>query len=101
MTVFSRAGRPPLDQQVKSRLDQSLLRLHQAQEEDGRLGADTVENLLTAWQKKWSTRRDEISQRLQLIEKQLGRLDRAEKVPRLSVVGIPADATSATLAERC
>ncbi|MGE3316696.1 MAG: hypothetical protein AB7O26_16385 [Planctomycetaceae bacterium] len=80
----------------KSRLGQSLLRLHQTLEQ-GRAAEEGVETLLSSWQKKWSTRRDEIANRLELIEQQLDELGRPSTAgPRLSIVGVPIDADQMT-----
>ena len=81
---------------VKTRLEQSLLRWHYNLEQT-RQDAARVEGLLAAWQKKWSSRREQIFRRLTMIESQLEKLvESAEPVVRLSVVGIPADADERT-----
>lgn len=95
MTLSPRAGRPPFRIE-KSRLGQSLMRLHQTLEQ-GREAEEGVESLLSNWQKKWSARRDEISNRLELIEKQLDEMGRPmTSAPKLSIVGVPHDADQMT-----
>lgn len=84
----------PVFQIEKSRLGQSLLRLHHTLEM-GRAAEEGVAGLLNSWQKKWSARREEIANRLEMIEQQLDKMGRPtqfESGPRLSVVGIPFDA---------
>jgi hypothetical protein len=81
----------PAFQIEKSRLGQSLLRLHKTLEQ-GRIAEEGVESLLSSWQKKWSARRDEIANRLELIEQQLDEMGRPSPAgPRLSIVGVPSD----------
>ncbi len=91
MTSSPRAGRPSFVL-AKSRLGQSLLRLHNSLDQ-GRQEDEAVETLLTSWQKRWATRRDEIARRLEMIERQLDQMARAkEPAPRLSLAIVPADA---------
>jgi len=90
MTTPSRADQPTF-QVEHSRLGQSLLRLHRTLEQS-RTEQENVESLMKSWQARWSTRRDEIARRLELIESQLQQMGRsAPPAPRLSVVGAPAD----------
>ena len=91
MTSSPRAGRPPF-QIAKSRLGLSLLRLHHTLEK--RRGEEaSVETLLNSWQKRWSTRRDEIARRLETIEQQLEQMGRpSEPEPHLSLMVVHADA---------
>jgi hypothetical protein len=94
MTSSPRAGRPPF-QLATSRLGQSLLRLHHTLE-DSRDEEKSVETLLSSWQKRWSTRRDEIARRLETIERQLEQVGRlSQPAPRLSLVPGPVDLESA------
>ena len=91
MTSSPRAGRPPF-QIAKSRLGLSLLRLHQKLEKS-RGEEASVETLLNSWQKRWSTRRDEIARRLETIERQLEQMGRpSEPEPHLSLTVVHADA---------
>ena len=77
---------------VKSRLGQSLIRLHQNLEHNRQKETD-VENLFSMWQQKWSSRREQISRRLEMIESQLEQLtEQAGEVPQFAVVGVPPDA---------
>jgi hypothetical protein len=95
MTLSPRAARTPFRIE-KSRLGQSLMRLHQTLEQ-GRVAEDGVESLLSSWQKKWSARRDEIANRLELIEKQLDEMGRPmSSTPKLTVVGVPHDGDQMT-----
>lgn len=75
-----------------SRLDRTLLRLHGKARE-------TVEeeSLSAAWHQAWTTRRDRIARRLEMIETQLERLMRAAApLPHFPVVAHPPDADEMT-----
>jgi len=73
----------------KSRLGESLLRLHRRLEES-RDEQSEGENLFRIWQMKWFGRRDQISRRLELVESQLqGVPRRGTTTVRLSVFGAP------------
>jgi len=76
------------DRVTASRIAKSLHRL-QASREQTRQADSTAEKQFLAWQEKWSGRREQISQRLSLIDAQLERLvpntDRDR--PQFSVVG--------------
>jgi len=75
----------------KSRLGESLLRLHRRLEES-RDEESRGENLFRIWQMKWFGRRDQISRRLELVESQLQRVSQqGTTTVRLSVVGAPGD----------
>jgi hypothetical protein len=75
-----------------SHLGRSLLRLHrrmeQTREEEAR-----VETLFQHWEESWSSHRDELTRRLEMLEHQLAHLgEPAVPAPRLSVVRFPPDA---------
>ena len=79
---------------VKSRLGDSLVRLHRELERT-RQEECRCDNSFREWQAQWSKRRDLLSRRLQLIDDQLCKVaDGESETPRFSLVGIPADATS-------
>ena len=93
---LSHSERRLKSESVKTCLEQSLLRLHynleQTQQDEAR-----VKCLFAAWQKKWSSRREQIFRRLTMIESQLEKLaESAEPAVRLAVVGISADADEMT-----
>ena len=82
---------------ARSRLGQSLLRLHNHMQQNRQ--QETVETAYTAWRDSWSHCNDQLAWRLELIESKLDDLARrAESEPacRLSVVGVPADADEMT-----
>ena len=86
---------------VRSRLGESLIHIHFSLEQT-RQEEQRVDNLFLAWQEKWSSRRDQIVKRLELIETQLEELARKEtRPPRLSVVGLPHDAHEMTSMSPC
>ncbi len=77
---------------VRSRLGKSLVQIHVCLEQT-RQKEQNVDNLFLAWQEKWSSRRDQIAQRLALIESQLDELAlKEDRTPRFSVIGMPHDA---------
>lgn len=73
-----------------TRLENSLLRLHQSLEEIQHY-EHRSDRLFERWQQKWSDRSEGIFERLELIEAQLDNLvdddDDDELPPRLGVVG--------------
>ena len=72
---------------TRSRIGESLIRLHQNLEQNRRNEA-CGESLFDSWQRRWSSRRDQIASRLQMIEEQLERLTGdAGPAARFSIVG--------------
>jgi len=72
---------------ARSRVGESLRRLQQHLEA-ARRSEDQVEKQFEAWQEKWSSRRDQIAQRLALIDSQLEQLVQTNPPkPQLSLVG--------------
>ena len=81
---------------VRSCLGNSLMRIHKGLEQTQHQ-EEQVENLFRSWQEKWSTRREQISRRLELIEAQLDSLARKQDhSPRLSIVRAPYEADDMT-----
>lgn len=77
---------------IKSRLGQSLLRLQQSLTRHRRQ-QQQADSAFVQWQNKWIGRRDQIAERLELIESKLGDLSGESKisVPQLTLVGGLAD----------
>jgi hypothetical protein len=72
-------------------LGESLIRLHQHLQENNREDAQ-VESLFDSWQRRWSSRRDQITSRLKMIETALERLAGAPAPsPRFSVINTPCE----------
>ncbi|MGE5194082.1 MAG: hypothetical protein ACM3U2_16425 [Deltaproteobacteria bacterium] len=72
----------------KSRLGESLLRLHQNLDQT-RTTQQVVEDQFHEWQERWSDRKEQISRRLELIDRQLESLVQThQRRPQLSVVGV-------------
>jgi hypothetical protein len=70
----------------RSRLGESLLRLHQNLDQT-RTTEQAAEDQLSQWQERWSDRKEQISRRLELIDRQLESLvQRHQRGPQLSVV---------------
>jgi len=70
----------------RSRLGESLLRLHQNLDQT-RTTEQTAEDQLSQWQERWSDRKEQISRRLELIDRQLENLVQMhQRRPQLSVV---------------
>lgn len=70
----------------RSRIGASLRRLHDTLESTGRIESQVVSQF-AAWQQKWSSRRDQIAQRLEVIDSQLEQLVQHHlRPPQLSVV---------------
>lgn len=70
----------------RSRLGESLLRL-QLNVEQTRSTESLAEEQFDEWQARWSERRDQISQRLELIDRQLESLVQSQPSrPQLSLV---------------
>ena len=70
----------------KSRLGESLLRLQQNLTQS-RTAEKSAEDLFHQWQERWSDRREQISRRLELIDRQLESLAHSHQHrPQLSVV---------------
>ena len=88
-----------LRRHTKSKLGESLLRLQQNLNQT-RTTAKAAEGEFQQWQERWSDRREQISRRLELIDRQLESLLKdQEPRPQLSVVaahphedGAPHDA---------
>lgn len=71
---------------TKSRVGESLRRLHQHLEQT-RTVEQHLENQFETWQEKWSSRREQISQRLTVIDSQLEQLVQSNRPrPQLSLV---------------
>ena len=71
---------------TRSRVGESLRRLQQNLEQTRKVESE-AEQHFTAWQEKWSNRRDQIAQRLTLIDTQLEQLARDNRQkPQLSLV---------------
>ena len=89
-------GAETLQVSSKSRLGESLLRLHRRLEQS-RDEENQGENLFRIWQMKWFGRRDQISRRLELVESQLKKVSQTGTTRvRLSVVGTPGDEQNAS-----
>ena len=70
----------------RSRIGASLRRLNHTLESTGRL-ENQVADQFASWQEKWSSRRDQISERLSVIDSQLEQLVQHHmRRPQLSVV---------------
>jgi len=70
----------------RSRLGESLLRLHQNLDQT-RTTEQAAEDQLSQWQERWSDRKEQISRRLELIDRQLESLVQMhQRGPQLSVV---------------
>jgi uncharacterized membrane protein YgaE (UPF0421/DUF939 family) len=70
----------------RSRLGESLLRLHQNLDQT-RTTEQAAEDQLSQWQERWSDRKEQISRRLELIDRQLENLVQMhQRRPQLSVV---------------
>jgi hypothetical protein len=84
---------------VRSRLGEALVRLQEGIEQSKRDEA-RIDGMFQAWQKQWSSRRELIAHRLQMIETQLERLMPKEpgqsKPPQLVVFGVPHDSDEMT-----
>jgi hypothetical protein len=92
-------GATDISRPSKSRLSDSLLRLHRTIEQS-RVTEQSAEHQFHQWQERWSNRREQISRRLELIDKQLESLVAINQVtinqvnlhrarPQLSVVAAP------------
>ncbi len=93
-------GATDISRPSKSRLSDSLLRLHRTIEQS-RMTEQTAEHQFHQWQQRWSSRKEQISRRLELIDKQLESLVSINQVdlhqvnlhrvrPQLSVVAAPS-----------
>jgi hypothetical protein len=70
----------------KSRLGESLLRLHNNLDQT-RTTVQHAEDQFQQWQARWSDRKEQISRRLELIDRQLeGLVQRHQQRPQLSLV---------------
>lgn len=87
-------------QRSRSRLGESLLRL-QLNLEQTRTTEDAAEEQFHEWRARWSERREQISQRLELIDRQLETLVQSQQSrPQLSLVaGHGHDEAPLSLAE--
>ena len=80
---------------TRSRIGASLRRLHNTLETTGRLEYEMADQF-AAWQQKWSSRRDQIAQRLAVIDSQLEQLVQNHlRRPQLSVVTASEDMAGA------
>lgn len=74
---------------AKSRLGESLLRLAQNLDQT-RVTERTAQGQFHQWQERWADHREQISQRLELIDRQLASLaQECQRRPRLSVIAAP------------
>jgi len=74
----------------KSRLGESLLRLHHNLDQT-RTTVQLAEDQFEQWQARWSDRKEQISRRLELIDRQLESLvQRHQQRPQLSLVAAHA-----------
>ncbi len=79
-------GATELRRPHKSRLGESLLRLQHSLEQT-RSSERTAEDQFQNWQERWMERREQISRRLELIDRQLEALVQSyQHRPHLSVV---------------
>jgi hypothetical protein len=82
-------GATDIRRTCKSRLGESLLRLHQNLDQT-RASDKVAEDQFHDWQERWADRREQISRRLELIDRQLESLvQRHQRRPQLAVVGEP------------
>lgn len=83
-------GATDIQRPHKSRLGESLLRLHRNLDQS-RTTEQTAENQFHQWQERWSDRKEQISRRLEVIDRQLENLVKLHQHrPQLSVVTAPA-----------
>jgi hypothetical protein len=86
-----------------ARLGASLLRLNRGIEQ-ARKDEARVESMFGAWQKQWSSRREIIAYRLEMIESQLARLvppeERKASKPQLVVFSSARDPDDVTVTGR-
>jgi hypothetical protein len=88
-------GATDIQRSTKSRLSDSLLRLNQNLEQS-RTTEQSAEYQFRQWQERWSSRKEQISLRLEMIDKQLESLVNRHPVnrpplrPQLSLVAAPA-----------
>ena len=76
-----------LSRASRSRVGESLRRLQQNIEQT-RQTCGKADEQFAAWHDKWSDRRDQITQRLEMIDAQLEQLSRHNRhKPQLSLVG--------------
>ena len=78
---------------VRSRLGDSLIRLHKNIEQT-RQREDQLEEMFENWQLRWSRRRDQIMGRLEMIESHLQEINKPnqeQSAPHLSIVGSTVD----------
>jgi hypothetical protein len=74
----------------KSRLGESLLRLHHNLDQT-RTTVQIAEDQFEQWQARWSDRKEQISRRLELIDRQLESLVQSyQQRPQLSLVAVHA-----------
>ncbi|MGQ0635155.1 MAG: hypothetical protein ACT4QC_11130 [Planctomycetaceae bacterium] len=74
---------------IQSPLGETLLRLQQILDRT-RASEGAAQGQFAAWQQRWSSRREQVSRRLELIDRQLAALRQEDPEPRphLSVVGV-------------
>ncbi len=73
----------------KSRIAESLLRLNQNLDQS-RTNEQIAESQFHQWQERWSSRKEQISRRLELIDRQLESLVKMHQLrPQLSLVAAP------------
>ena len=79
-------GATDIQRPFKSRLGESLLRLHQNLDHS-RTTEQVAERRFHEWQERWSSRKEQISRRLELIDRQLETLVKMHQLrPQLSLV---------------
>ena len=77
---------------VRSRLGDSLVRLHHDCDKAKQQERQS-DDLFQQWQAQWSSRREQIARRLEMIEGHLRTLNTTESTsPQLAVIGPPDDA---------
>jgi hypothetical protein len=80
-------GATEIRRPCKSRLGESLLRLHQNLDQT-RASDRVAEDQFNNWQERWADRREQVARRLELIDRQLESLvQRHQGRPQLAVVG--------------
>jgi len=77
---------------VRSRLGDSLVRLHHERDKTKQQERQS-DDLFQQWQSQWSSRREQIARRLEMIEGHLRTLNTSDSAsPQLAVIGPPDDA---------
>ena len=86
-----RIDHPRRLESVRSRLGDSLIRIHH-EVQQAKKQEQKIDDLFEQWQRQWKRRRQQIAERLAVIEQQLQPADAADdSTPRLALVGVPSD----------